>query len=94
MLLVATKDRQALPAKEAIVPQAVLTALLRPLHPLLVQPLIYPLRHTLRTHRETAAADLQAHIGASQTQMDPEMRSGRIARVRHLPLSPMKPVVM
>ena len=74
------------PAKEAIVPQAVLTVQLRPLHQPLVQPLIYLLHHILRTHKETAAADLRVAIGASQTRTELEMRSGHIAHVRHLPL--------
>jgi hypothetical protein len=84
--LVATTDRRALLARESIVPQAVLTVRLRPLHPPLVQPLIYLLHHILKIHKETAAADLQAHIEASQTRTGLEMRSGHIAHVRHLPL--------
>jgi hypothetical protein len=84
--LVATTDRRALLAREAIVPQAVLTVRLRPLHPPLVQPLIYLLHHILKIHKETAAADLRAHIEASQTRTGLEMRSGHIVHVRHLPL--------
>ena len=85
-LLVAINDRRVLPAKEAIVPQAVLTVQLRPLHRPLAQPLIYLLHHILRTHKETAAADLRVPIEALQTRTELEMRSGRIAHVRHLPL--------
>jgi hypothetical protein len=84
--LVATTDRRALPAKEAIVPQAVLMVPLRPLHPPLAQPPIYLLHHILKTHKETAAADLRAPIEASQTRTGLEMRSGHIAHVRHPPL--------
>jgi hypothetical protein len=82
--LVATTGRPALRAKEAIVPQAVLTVRLRPLHPPLVPPLIYLLHHILKTHKETAAGDLRARIEASQTRTELEMRSGHIAHVRHL----------
>ena len=84
--LAATTDRRAPPVKEAIIPQAVLTVQLRPLHQPLVQPLIYLLHHILKTHKETAAADLRVPIGASQTRTELEMRSGHIAHVRHLPL--------
>jgi hypothetical protein len=84
-LLVAITDRRALPAKEAIVPQTVLTVQLRPSHPLLAQPPIYPLHDILKTHKETAAVDLRVLTGASQTRTGLEMRSGHIAHVRHLP---------
>jgi hypothetical protein len=84
-LLVAIIDLRVLPAKEAIVPQIVLTVQLRPLRPPLAQPLIYLLRHILKTHKETAAVDLRVRIVASQTRTELEMRSGHIARVPHLP---------
>jgi len=85
-LLVATIDLRVPPAKEAIVPQTVLTVQPRPLHPPLAQPLIFLLRRILKTHKETAAVDLRVRIVASQTRTELEMRSGHIARVPHLQL--------
>lgn len=95
ILLVAITDQRALPAKEAIVPQVVLTVQLRPLHPPPVQPLIYLPHHTLKTRKEIAVGVLQAHTGASQILMDLGTRSGRIERVRHLLPNqrPMRPAV-
>jgi hypothetical protein len=85
-LLVAIIDLRVLPAKEAIVPQTVLTVRLRPSHLPLAQPLIFLLHGILKTHKETAAVGLRVRIVASQIRMELEMRSGHIAHVRHLPL--------
>lgn len=95
-LLVAINDRRVLPAKEAIVPQAVLTVQLRPLHRPLAQPLTSLLRHILKTHKETVAVDHRVRNGASQIQTHLGTRAGHIAHARHPRLNQrlMKPAAI
>lgn len=60
---------QVHPAKEAIVPQIGQMAQRQQSALPLAPPLIFPLRHTQKTHKENAGGDHRVHTGASQIQM-------------------------
>lgn len=85
--LAATTDQQAPLAqtvREAIALQVGRMDPRQPSRPQLGQPLIFPLRLTLKILNESAAADLRAHTGVLQIQMELEAPYDHIALVQDL----------